>query len=155
MKYSNLRPVRTCLTSCRPFHSLLPCHELAPSRLTAAIRTSQGFRDGRPPEKARFRDEDEIQALSVAHPSDGRKRYPPSLRLFCLRYQDVAILGAGGIKRTRTLLSFRASDPEAERAVRIMKEVQRRFTYRLQMQEIQVRSVCMTGDLAFPTDDYA
>lgn len=113
---------------------------------------SQGYREGAPPNRARFRDEDDLLALSVAHPDEGRK-YPPSLRLFCLRYQNVVVLGSGGVKRERTLREFRDAEPEADRAVRVMQDVRRRLHPRIQTHDVEVLDVSMRGNLIFQPDD--
>ena len=112
----------------------------------------KGFREGRPPTRARFRDEDRVLALSVAHP-DGRLRYPPSLRLFCLRYMDVVILGSGGVKRERTLQAFRKRDVEVDRAYRIMQLAEHRLQKRLLIGDIQITGTRIEGDLSFYEDD--
>ena len=121
----------------------------------------QGYREGRRPETARFRDEDDVSALSVAHP-DPKVRYPPSLRLFCLRYQDVVILGSGGVKArdteeglvsVGTLKEFRAAVPEANRAYRIMQQVVHRFEARRRIGETTVNGTRLGGNLIFDSDD--
>lgn len=114
---------------------------------------AQGYREGTPPNRARFRDEDDgLLALSVAHPDEGRN-YPPSLRLFCLRYQDVVVLGSGGVKRVRTLREFRDAEAEADRAVRVMQDVRRRLDPRIQTHDVEVLGVSMRGNLIFQPDD--
>lgn len=87
----------------------------------------------------------------MAHP-DEEARFPPSLRLFCLRYQDVVVLGGGAVKRSRTLDEFRDEEPEADRAVDVMNEVREALDYRIGLHEVEVFDVCLRGDLSFPTD---
>lgn len=125
------------------------------NRLVRYLATcpSQGYREGAAPDRARFRDEDSgLLALSVAHPDESRA-YPPSLRLFCLRYLDVVVLGAGGVKRSGTLREFRGAEPEADRAVRVMRDVRRRLDSRIASHDIDVLNVCLRGNLSFHSDD--
>ena len=69
-----------------------------------------------------------------------------SLRLYCCRYGNIIlILGAGGIKKTRTY----QEDPKLNRNIAIMAYIAKRIDQRMQDKEITIKHDQFMGDLNF------
>ena len=97
---------------------------------------SRGFRD------RWFRDERGAHALYAPHPTGApelEQRFPPSLRLYCLRYDRILIAGHGGLKTTATF----QDDPALNAAVADLEAFDTRLQARLEL-----------GDVWYDHDDY-
>ena len=113
----------------------------------------RGFRDGW------FRSERGAWALYAPHP-DGApeldQRFPPSLRLYCLRlFQDrIVVLGHGGLKTTPTF----QDDPVLHDAVRDLEALDKRLQARIDLGDVRLARdpaghYLLEGRLTFDPDD--
>ena len=108
-----------------------------------------------------FRDERGAWALFAPHPDGATElehRFPPSLRLYCLRlFQDhIIVLGHGGIKGPGT--SAFQDDPLLDAAVRDLEALDVRLQARLKLGDIALARdpaghPILEGTLTFGPDD--